>query len=192
MTLRTFIAVEIDAAVRHAVDDLIDALRGPQADVKWVDLQNRHITLQFLGDVAEEATGQIGEAIAQAAADVGPFELHVCGAGAFPSPGRPRTLWLGCEKGGAQLTALQQRIAAALARLGYRPEVRRFQAHLTIGRVRGSGPALGDLGRLLRQQADYDAGCTEVRQVTLFSSQLGPQGPKYTPLSVAELGGTGQ
>jgi 2'-5' RNA ligase len=192
MTLRTFIAVEIDAAVRQAADGLIDALRGPPADVKWVEFQNRHITLQFLGDVAEEATGQIGAAIAQVATAAAPFELHVCGAGAFPSPGRPRTLWLGCEKGVAQLTDLQQRIEAALARLGYRPESRRFQAHLTIGRVRGGGPALAELGRLLREHAEFDAGRTEVRQVTLFSSQLGPQGPKYTPLGVAELQGAGK
>jgi 2'-5' RNA ligase len=189
MALRAFIAVEIDPAVRRAIDGVIDALRGPQADVKWVEFQNRHITLQFLGDVAEEETARIGEAIAAAAAGVTTFELHVRGAGAFPSLGRPRTLWLGCEKGEAQLSDLQRRIAVALAKIGYKPEARRFQAHLTIGRVRGGGPALGELGQLARQYAEFDAGHTEVRQVTLFSSQLGPQGPKYTPLSVAELRG---
>jgi 2'-5' RNA ligase len=189
MVLRIFIAVEIDAAVRRAIDGVIDALRGPQADVKWVEFQNRHITLQFLGDVAEDETGKIGAAIAQVATDVVPFELHVRGAGAFPSLGRPRTLWLGCEKGEAQLSDLQRRIAAGLAKIGYKPEARRFQAHLTIGRVRGAGPTLGELGRLVRQYAEFDAGRTEVTQVTLFSSQLGPQGPKYSPLSIAELRG---
>jgi RNA 2',3'-cyclic 3'-phosphodiesterase len=190
MTLRTFIAVEIDPAVRRVIEGLIEVFRRPQADVKWVAFQNLHITLQFLGDVPEEETATIGRAIADAAAAVAPFELHLRGAGAFPHLGRPRTFWLGCEKGEAQLSDLQRRIEAALSKIGHRPEGRRFQAHLTIGRARGGGPAMGDLGQLFREYAEHTIGQTNVRQITLFSSQLGPQGPRYTPLSVAALRGT--
>jgi 2'-5' RNA ligase len=104
MTLRTFIAVEIDPAVRRVVEGLIEGFRQSQADVKWVAFENLHITLQFLGDVPEEETATMGRTIAEVVADIAPFDLHLRGAGAFPNLGRPRTFWLGCEKGEAQLS----------------------------------------------------------------------------------------
>jgi 2'-5' RNA ligase len=187
--VRTFVAVEIDPTVRRKAEQLIETFRKAQADVKWVALENLHLTLKFLGEVRLEETAAVCAAVAQAAADVAPFELEIRGAGAFPNPGRPRTLWLACRQGTAQLTDLQQRIEAALEKLGYRPEARSFTPHLTIGRARSGGPATEEFGRLLEQYAEYEVGRSDVGEVTVFASQLGPQGPTYTALSHAPLEG---
>jgi len=188
-TIRTFIAVEIDSAVRRRAQDVIEALRTAQADVKWVDPQNLHLTLKFLGDVPAESISDVSQAVAEAAAGQPPFELEILGVGAFPNAHRPRTVWLGSGDSEAGLAALHEEIDSALDELGYPREHRAFQAHLTIGRVR-SGRATAELARLLEQHAGFDAGRTAISEVVVFSSQLTPKGPIYEALSRAKLGRT--
>jgi len=188
-TLSTFVAVETSSAVRAAAGELIDALRPAGADVKWVRPENMHLTLQFLGDVPTEQTATVCTAVAGAVEGLAPFELEIRGAGAFPHPGKARTIWLGAGEGLDAAVALHDRVEAALSRLGFKKERRRYTPHLTIGRVRRPGPTLADLGRLLREQADYPAGRFPVREVVVFSSQLEPGGPIYTALGRGRLGG---
>ena len=61
--------------------------------------------------------------------------------------------------------------------------------HLTLGRVRSSGPAVAPLGELLQKRADFFAGASRIERLVVFSSELTPQGPIYTPLAHATLGG---
>jgi len=188
-TLRTFVAVEISSPIRARAGELIAALSGTAADVKWVEPHNLHLTLKFLGDVHQRAIVEVCRAVSQGAAEVPPFELEVRGAGAFPSAARPRTVWLGAGAGSPEMVALHDRVEDPLAELGYREEHRRFQAHLTIGRVRGAGPGIAELGKLLQQQADFLAGRMTVEKLTVFASTLTPAGPVYEVLGTARLGG---
>ena len=173
--------------------------------MKWVEPHNLHLTLKFLGDVHQREIAEVCQAVARGAAEVAPFELEVRGAGAFPPPpGR-------APSGSAPATArsrwssLHDRVEDALAELGYRKEHRRFQVHLTIGRVRGGGPEKGtvqfagtarrvlrqmDLSPfLLQQHADFAAGRMSVEKLTVFASTLTPAGPIYEVLGTARLGG---
>jgi 2'-5' RNA ligase len=188
-TFRTFVAVEISAAIRARAAELITMLAGTQADVKWVETHNLHLTLKFLGEVHEREITEVCRAVAQGAGQVEPFELEVRGAGAFPTAVRPRTVWLGASAGAEQMIVLHDRIEAQLAKLGYREEHRRFQTHLTIGRVRGGGPGIAELGTLLVEQADFAAGRMTVAKATVFCSTLTPAGPVYEVLGRAPLGG---
>ena len=74
---------------------------------------------------------------------------------------------------------LHAALEGALKPIGFPKEHRRFAAHLTIGRVRGPSPALGELGPLIKQHADFTAGRFRVSELVVFSSQLTPQGPIY-------------
>ena len=188
-TIRTFVAVEITSAVRGRAGVLIEQLRAAPADVKWVATQNLHLTLKFLGDVDSRETARVCEAVGQAAADVEPFKLEVCRAGAFPNARRPRTLWLGCGDGQQEMIALHGHVEKPLKKLGFRPDHRRFHPHLTIGRVRGGRMGVTELGQRLEQQADFKAGRIKVSEVVVFSSQLDRTGPIYEALSRAKLGG---
>lgn len=188
-TLRTFVAVEISKPIRARAEELIAALSGTTADVKWVEPYNLHLTLKFLGEVHQREVIDVCRAVARGAAEVEPFELEVRGAGAFPTAARPRTVWLGAGRGAEQMIVLHDRVEAALATLDYREERRRFQPHLTIGRVRGEGQGIADLGRLLMQQADFLAGAMTVQKVTVFSSELTREGPIYEVVGSATLTG---
>jgi 2'-5' RNA ligase len=210
-SFRTFIAVEITKPIRARAQELIDSLDGTLADVKWVETHNMHLTLKFLGEVHEREIFEVCQAVGRGAAEVEPFELEVCGAGAFPNATRPRTVWLGAKEGTEPMILLHDRIEAKLAELGYREEHRRFQVHLTIGRVRGGengkrGPSpygrraiaatesrseedgIVELGELLQLQADFEAGQMMVENVAVFSSTLTSDGPIYEKLGTLPLG----
>ena len=187
--IRTFVAVEISSAVRQFAAELIDEFRTAGADAKWIDPQNLHVTLKFLGDVDAREIHQPCRAVQDAVGDVAPFEFAVRGAGAFPNPNRPRTIWLGVGPGDEEMVALNRRIEPPLEKLGFRREARRYQPHLTIGRVRRGGPGVRELGELIRHYADFDVGRTTVSEVIVFSSRLDRSGPTYEALARAPLGG---
>jgi 2'-5' RNA ligase len=187
--IRTFVAVEIGSAVRGRVADLVERFRAAGAKVKWVATENLHVTLKFLGDVDTPQIRDVCRAVEQAVADAAPFEFELRGAGAFPDTRRPRTVWLGIGQGSQDLVALNERIEPPLAELGFRREARRFQPHLTIGRVRRGGAALAELGKLLREHEDFPIGLTRASEAIVFSSQLAPSGPTYEALARAPLGG---
>ena len=188
-TIRTFVAVEINASVRARADAMMRQLAAVAAGIKWVEAHNLHFSLKFLGDVPLVETPKICKAVEAAAATIEPFELDVQGAGAFPHSGQPRTLWLGAGAGGEQLVALAEAIEAALKKLGYPPEGRPFQPHLTIGRVRQGDRVPAEFGKLIQEQAEKSFGQTTVDEVVVFSSRLDRAGPTYEALGHAPLGG---
>ena len=188
-TLRTFVAVEMDEAIRRAAARWIEEFRAASADVTWVAPHNMHLTVKFLGEVAAEKIPQVCEAVAEAVADTEPFDLEIRGVGAFPNTARPRTIWLGIGAGEEQLEALAKQIDLALRKIGFPREERRFHGHLTLGRVRRPSPALAALTALLKNKSDFAAGLTPIDEVVVFSSQLSPAGPTYEALSRAPLAG---
>ncbi|MCS7238388.1 MAG: RNA 2',3'-cyclic phosphodiesterase [Thermoguttaceae bacterium] len=187
--IRTFIAVEVDSYVRQRALDLMDILRTAQADVKWVEPENLHITIKFLGEVLSRDIYHICQAVQKAVAQIEPFPLVVAGAGAFPDVIRPRTIWLGLSEGEEQLARLQRSVEDALLPLGFPREGRPFKAHLTLGRVRRASPGLARLAQLLRDQASFSGAETFVEEVVVFSSELTPEGPIYEPLATLRLQG---
>ncbi len=187
-TVRTFIAVEIPGEVKEHAGRLIERLSVAQAKVKWVAPAAMHWTLKFLGDVDILETPKICEAVARAVESLAPFDVEARGAGAFPDTRRPRTVWIGMGQGVERMIDLHDRVDAELAKLGYRPEARRFHPHLTIGRVR-SGQGIEELGQLVAHNANFESGLSTVFEVVIFSSQLGRDGPTHEPLGHAELKG---
>lgn len=187
-TLRTFVAVEISKPIRTRAAELIAALDGTAAEVKWVDPHNLHLTLKFLGEVHHREVAEVCRAVQQATAKLAPFKLEVQGAGAFPNPARPRTVWIGTGEGKEEMVQLHDHIESELFELGHREEHRRFQPHLTIGRVRGGGMGITELGTRVKEHIDFPVGTMKVEKVTVFSSKLTADGPIYESIGTARLG----
>jgi 2'-5' RNA ligase len=149
-----------------------------------------HLTLKFLGDVDISDTYAVCKAVQTAVKGFEPFDLEIRGVGAFPNIHRPRTIWFGGGEGETQIASLAERIDDELFKVGFRKEGRRFQTHLTLGRVHTDrGPALAELTRLLQEYADLEVGQTPVDEVIIFSSTLTRNGPIYDPLGHTPLEG---
>jgi 2'-5' RNA ligase len=186
MPIRTFIAVAASPEVRQGAMRLMETLRPAAGNVKWIEKENLHWTLQFLGNVDERNLPEVCDAVATAAQEIEPFDVETRGAGAFPAADRPRILWIGAGQGERNMSVLHAAIERRLRKRGYRGEERRFVPHITIGRARGKGRP-HSLAKELAALANYDAGTMLVDEVTVYASELGREGPEYRVLAHAPL-----
>lgn len=185
--LRTFIAVDLGQKLRDRCIAMQENLARLGADLKWVEPNNLHVTLLFLGEVDERAVPEVCAAAAAVGAQHDPFTLSVEKVGCFGSPRRPRTLWAGVGEGAAELIALHDALEPPLLELGcYRREERPFTPHITLGRAKGDDPS-EKLAAALKKYAAWNAGEVEVREVLVLSSELTRNGPIYSVLSRARL-----
>ena len=191
-TLRTFVAVELPDEVRAYLAECQARLKGAGANVKWTPPEQVHLTLAFLGNVGVEDLPALVEAVRTAVAPFGPVGLRATGTGQFPPGGVPRVVWVGIEVRTGDLAGLQQAVAEAAGPFAEKHEDRRFHPHLTLGRVRfgrrgrGGGGGPGDvrsLGRAIAEMAGETGPDFEAAEIVVFQSDLGPQGPTYTPLA---------
>ena len=186
--MRTFVGVALDRFTHDRLVGLQKRLAVPDVPVKWVEPENLHITLLFLGEVDARETPAVCKAVEQAARRIKPFPMTLAGVGAFPTPRRPRTLIVHVTEGGPELIALHDAIEVPLLELGcYRREERPFKPHLTLGRVKGE---VGEpLAAALRQFEGWQGGQSHVDEVRVMSSELRPHGPEYAVLCRAPLRG---
>jgi 2'-5' RNA ligase len=188
MEVRCFIAVGLPDGLRGEIDRQTGRLRKLDADVRWVPLENLHLTLKFLGNTPEKVIPEIEIRLQEVVGSVRGFEISFSGVGVFPSPRRPRVVWIGISEGAEAMRVLQGAVEEAVSELGFEPEKRGFSPHLTLGRLRsqrGSGAVLKELDAL--KGADF--GTMAVRGVSLLKSELSPSGAKYTALYEAVFGG---
>lgn len=179
--MRAFIAIDLSDDNKTELARLQEELKQSDADVKWVEPENIHLTLKFLGGVTDEYIGKVKEALDKAAAGIKPFEISLSGIGAFPKLDFPRVIWVGIEKGGKETEEIAKRIEDELEKLGFPKEERPFSAHLTIGRVRSAK----NKEALKIKIANYELRFTNyqtVSSIILYQSRLSPRGPTYIPL----------
>jgi RNA 2',3'-cyclic 3'-phosphodiesterase len=184
---RTFIAIDPGKEIRARLVSLQEALARAETEVKWVERENLHVTLLFLGEVDERDLPAVCKAVGEVAAHTLAFPMSVEKASSFGSPRRPRTLWAGVGEGTQTLRALHDALEAPLLELGcYRREERQYTPHITLGRVKGDR-SNDQLAAALARNAGWRGGETLVREVHVMGSELTPQGPVYTVLSRAKL-----
>jgi 2'-5' RNA ligase len=187
-TTRTFIAVEVPENLGHKLARLQTLLAPELPGVRWTTTLPFHLTLVFLGDVADTDLNEVCRATAAAASTGEAFELRLEALGAFPSAARPRVVWVGATGSGlAPLAALQKEVAQAVRAAGYPPDDNRFQPHVTLGRIKpGRGPGL-NLTAQVKHYQTWSAGSFTVNEAVVFASTLSPDGPTYAPLGRAPL-----
>jgi 2'-5' RNA ligase len=188
--LRTFIAVDIHPSLLQTIQHKTEPLRKTVGSslVRWVPVENFHLTLKFLGDVAPAKVDDLTRILQAEADSCQPFDIHINGLGSFPNSKRPRVLFIGIQAP-AELDALQRGIESATAKLGYKSEARDFSPHLTIGRVRENVTAADQ--QIIRKALDDikidSLGTARVDSVHLYKSELKPGGSVYTRLFSAPL-----
>lgn len=187
--IRAFIAVELPREIQQNIHTETSNLRREIGGlVRWVPVENLHLTLKFLGDISPSNVEFLVQMLRNEAENVSGFSLHLAGLGSFPSPKRPRVIYIGIQAP-AGLNSLQRGIESASRRLGYEAEERPFSPHLTLGRVR-QNVTVADQQKIrhLIEGTQVDVlGTARVDSVHLYKSELKPSGSVYTHLYSAPL-----
>ncbi|MFP3937787.1 MAG: RNA 2',3'-cyclic phosphodiesterase [Phycisphaerae bacterium] len=187
-TQRTFLAVDIDEETRRRLAGLPERVDDHDAKVRWVEPRNLHITLNFLGDVSGDTLADICELAGVCAAEVERFEFRVQGVQPVPPDGRKlRMFWAGVDEPSGRLIELQGKLSDAMSELGLRREDRAYRPHVTLARVKSTKnpdrlrSAVAGLG-------EEDFGAVLCENITVYTSELGPNGPVYTAVATPPLG----
>mgnify|MGYP000269629356 CR=1 FL=1 len=184
--MRTFIAIDMDEAIKYELNAFIEVLRKHPVNIKWVHSQGMHLTLKFLGETREDKISDIQKVLDNTTVSTGLFTLNIKGTGWFP-PGKrsPRVLWVGCNENKI-LMSLQSKIENNLEELHFLKEKRNYHPHLTLGRVRNNQ----NINKLLDEfilNKDKNFGRMDVSKITFFQSILKPAGAEYKMLSEHNL-----
>lgn len=186
-SIRAFIAIELPLPLR---EDLIDSVTHatpnvPDRAIRWVKPGNIHLTLRFLGNTQETHISAIGEKLQAGLNSWNPFTLTTDKLGCFPNPGRPRVVWVGLTGDLEQLVSLNRLVEQTVTDFGWEPEKRRFNPHLTVGRVKNSRQVAAaniPYGNVLIDQT------FRVDSISLIESTLMSSGAIYTPRYHCTLG----
>lgn len=183
--MRTFIAIKINP--ERKLFDIFSTLKKSLEGeaINWVDINNLHLTLRFLGETTHEQIPEIVKSLKNISLNFQPFQFSLKGAGFFKSKNQPRVLFLSVENDGV-LKQLAAEIEDGIESLGFDKEEREFNPHLTVGRIKFNR----------NKNAFYslieEFRSTEIQQITVselifYQSILTSAGAVYKPLHVTQL-----
>jgi 2'-5' RNA ligase len=185
---RTFIAFTIPDVQRSRLERLQGLIAPEIPNARWVTPGMFHVTLAFLGEVADVALNPVCRAVASASDGFPPVTLNLQSLGAFPDPTRPRVAWVGLTGPGLEtFLTLRQSIVDAVSEAGYPPEDDRFTPHLTLGHIKLKKGEDLDISPLVAHYRQWSAGNFVVDSIVTFASTLTPEGPAYMKLAQAPL-----
>lgn len=187
--MRCFIAIEIPETVKSVLSGIEEELKKTEADVRWVNPDNIHLTLKFLGNIKEETVKKVMKMMETVCSSCNSFNLEVKGLGVFPSIKSPRVLWVDIEESDV-LKSLQEEIDKKMVPIGFEREDRKFTPHLTMGRFRSS-IGKGALLEVIKQHEKDTFGTIDVQYISLMRSDLNPEGARYTRIAEIPLKITG-
>ena len=167
---RLFTGLEVPRDVAF----LLSLKRGGLTGARWIDAENYHITLRFIGDVDGRVADEVSDALDRLSNSMA-FDIKLSHLGAFGGD-KPRALYAGVEVNSAltQLQAAQERV---LQRIGLEPEGRKFTPHVTLARLRGASAA--ELAQFLAMAGRFEPLSFPVGRFVLFSSRDSVGGGPY-------------
>lgn len=187
-SMRLFIAVGFPVEIRRSIAALGSELGRHGVPARWVSYTDMHLTIKFLGEVPATRLDDVAAAMEEVAGVTDPIRLRFERVGAFPSPRRPRVIWVGLESG-PRLRLLHDALDRRMTEFGIPRENRPFRPHVTLGRAsRDAGPGeFIDFER--RARAMYLEAEVDVREIDLMRSHREPTGVRYERLVSAGFGG---
>jgi RNA 2',3'-cyclic 3'-phosphodiesterase len=154
-------------------------------NIKWINPENIHITLAFLGDTEDELIKDISSMLNKVCGNSGYFDLTIRGTGVFRNINDPRIIWTNIDHS-EKINALTDKILTGLANLNIKLEDKPFKPHITIGRMKHLNNK-GTFKKLTEQYQNTELQKLQVTEVVLYESILLPQGPKYIPIGRYKL-----
>lgn len=185
--MRTFLCIPIDSSIKAKLDELSQQARQRiPVRASWVKPENFHVTVRFLGEIDPMLTIDLEQSCKVVTRDMTPFDLPIDRVGAFPTPSRPRVLWVGGEAP-SSFRDLLSSLDRELTALGFpsgRPET---IAHITLARIKGRTEP--EIARMIRSLTDSPDWVIRADRLILMESRLTAQGAIYTPLLTLPFSG---
>jgi RNA 2',3'-cyclic 3'-phosphodiesterase len=175
---RLFTALEIP---RNAAMSL-SLLRGGLPGARWIDVENYHITLRFIGDVDNRTADEVVDRLDRI--DRPEFQLSLAGMGFFGSK-KPHSVWAGVTPH-PEMTALQGEIERICQRIGLPPDPRKFSPHVTLARLKSS--RVDDVVHYLEGRSNFMTAPFSVSRFVLLSSRESVGGGPYVTEEIFSLG----
>ncbi len=174
---RLFIGIKITPSA-----ELLDfysklKIRLKNDKIKWVPVENFHITLKFLGNTPSSIVPLIVRSIEDVVTKFERFSIEIKGLGCFKKQRRTSVIWLGLKKVDV-LSVLAKEVDEAMESIGFELESRPFKAHLTIGRVKSLSNEIM-LQKYVEEFKNVDFQIAVIEAVVLFESVLQRTGVKY-------------
>lgn len=182
--IRSFLAIDIDEELKAKIYRVIKEFGKIDANIKYVDLENLHLTLKFFGDIDTEGIDLLSSKIADIVSDFDKFNIKIKGCGAFPNTNRIKVIWLGLEDDEI-VKKLHDGLDKEFVKLGFDKD-KKFSSHLTIGRMK-SAKGKAKVKSTIEGFSEVEIGEMSVDKIILKKSTLTPQGPIYEDLKIFEL-----
>lgn len=177
-TIRTFIAITLNPGIQDALKKIQTHLRKTGADVRWVKPENIHLTLKFLGETPLPMIEEMTHLLRTTVVGFNPFPCSLTHLGAFPKIEHPQVIWIGIQQGKTETTQIAYKLEDHFEPLGFKKEKRKFDAHVTLGRVRSGMNRLA-LGKEIKQYRLQEEISQDVDHLVFYKSTLTSQGPIY-------------
>lgn len=175
--MRLFLAIDLPKEIKDYLFELEKKVK--EAKITWVSKKNLHLTLKFLGEVNEKDLPELKKQIQI----IHPkLKLKLSKIGFFPNSKEPRVIWVGVEPE-EEIIFLQQKLDGQLLHLF--PGEQKFQAHLTLGRIksiRRKEEFLHSVKSLHVEPKEF-----EITSFQLMKSELTKLGPTYETLESISL-----
>jgi 2'-5' RNA ligase len=178
--IRTFVAFDTPEMVKEKIMSLQTILKNTNADVRWEAKEKMHVTVSFLGDVAEQSLASLEMAIANVVKKYSSFNVTYSELGCFPNWNEPRVVWIGCEENGGVLRAIKRDLDASLLPFGIAIEKRKFFPHITLGRIK-SPQHIFDLLQSM-ENLTFSPQIATVNEILFIKSVLKRNGSEYSLL----------
>ncbi|NQV44822.1 MAG: RNA 2',3'-cyclic phosphodiesterase [Rhodospirillales bacterium] len=176
--MRLFVALSLPVDVRAQLGTTQAGLPG----ARWIDTQNMHLTLRFIGEMPEPDAHDLSLALSHIHAPA--FDLSLSGIGYFDRRGTVHSVWARAQKSDA-LLHLQSKIESVVVRSGGPVEKRKFTPHVTLGRLKGT--PVERIGPWLETSGVLSVPPFPVTEFALFQSKLGHGGARYIELAAYPL-----
>jgi 2'-5' RNA ligase len=175
---RLFLAIPLHAG--GALPDLLNMLRKKLGHerINWVNPENLHLTLKFLGETPSTRIPEINAAMNDCLSKHKSFQLDFDKTGIFGSRYDPRVIWLGSTQIPAEITLLANDVLDTFDAIGFSRDRQNFVPHLTLGRIKGLDDKrhFQEVVKQIPQQLYLRE---EVSRIILFESILRKEGPLY-------------
>lgn len=175
--MRCFLGTELEDSLVPRISDVINSFTELDIDMKPVRDENLHLTVKFLGDISEERLKKV-DAVEEVTDEIEPFEIELGGIGVFPSRDYIKVIWIGAGKGGKRFKELMRKVELKLSDKGFEKDKNDPVPHITIGRIK-SGRNKESIKSKLDELNGKIFGTMPVDEISLFKSELTPEGPVY-------------